>query len=352
MPHAYLKTLNPEYEVDQIQGAKYEDVFSVADDKLKEYNIAILSREINAQGSGVEIIKRLQSLGINVVLDIDDYWQLPSSHKLKKAYELLQIPDMVMQNIRWADAVTTTNEVLAKHIKMYNDNVVVLPNCIDKNQPQFKAEHIPSNITRIGWVGGVYHRQDIEPMERSFKKLWKSKLSFQLCVGGFNPNNEYKAIESIFTSDYKYMDYDYRTYLKEFSPLLSHLSNNKPYKRLWAKSAFEYVSMYNELDVVLIPLKDNGFNNCKSELKVLEAAAMGKAVIVSDVYPYNQICNKYNSILIKGDNPHKEWFEAMKYLIENPNKAHQLSAQLTHDCNERFNIDTITNKRKELYLSL
>ncbi len=347
--------MNPEIELDRIQGCRYEDVFAVGDDKLKEYQIAVLCREINAQGTGVKIINRLQGLGLKVVLDVDDYWILPSSHKLRRAYEHYDIRKLILDNVRAADYVTTPNKLLAQYISHENSKVLVLPNCIDTFQPQFKIEKVESDRMRFGWVGGVYHREDIQPIERSFEKLWRDKElknKWQLCVGGFNVNDEYKAIEKIFTCNYKFFDTDYQDYLESFTPLIEHASNNQPYRRLWAKSAFEYISMYNELDVALVPLKDNNFNTCKSALKIIEAAAMGKCVIVNDTHPYKQICNSQNSIVISHSRPHKEWYEAIKHLINNPFKAQDLANQLTIDCHREFNINKITKERKDLYLWL
>jgi glycosyltransferase involved in cell wall biosynthesis len=347
MPHAYFKSIYPESEVEQIIGADYNNVFSRGDEVLN-YDIAILSREVSPLDGGVKTIQRLQSLGIKVILDVDDYWELPSWHKLTKAYDYYNIPQLIKDNIKAADYVTTTTHALADLINPINDKVMVFPNCVDKTQPQFTIENIPTDRMRFGWIGGVHHRKDIEPLERSFDKLYKSGMKFQICLGGFNPNQEYKAIEKIFTSNYK-LDYDYANYLKQFTPLLDHYSNGKPYRRLWAKDVFNYVKMYNEIDVSLVPLRFNQFSACKSELKIVEAAAMGKCVIVSDTPPYNSICNSSNSILIPHDAPHRDWFEAMKFCIDNPDEVKKLAEQLTKDCDNQFNINQITNDRHKLY---
>lgn len=352
MPHAYMKTMYPETGVEQIQGADYDSVFYIGDDKLKEFQVAVLCREITPKGRGVEIIKRLQSLGIKVVLDIDDYWILPSWHRMSKAYDHYGIPRLTVENIKAADYVTTTTQCLADIISNFNDKVMVLPNCVDTLQPQFKTEQVPTNVMRFGWIGGTFHREDIQPLERSFEKLWKDKSlagKWSLALGGFNPNKEYKALEKTFTCDYKYLDYDYGQYLKEFTPMLDHYSNGKPYRRMWAKDVFNYVKMYNEIDVALVPLRQNLFNNCKSELKIVEAAAMGKCVIVSDTSPYNQICNLNNSVIIPNNAPHRLWYEAVKWCIKNPDNVRYLAEQLTEDCAKHFNINEITNRRKNLY---
>ena len=352
MPHAYLKTVNEDIEIDQIQSNDHETIFKVGDEKLKDYQIAVLCREVNSDGSGVKTIQRLQGLGVKVILDVDDYWVLPKWHPIYRVYSHFAIPEKIIANIRVANYVTTPNKMLAQHIKEYNDKVLYLPNVPDTNQSQFKRNEILSNRLRFGWVGGVFHLPDIEPMERSFTKLYKDKElngKFQVCLGGFNPNKEYIKIESIMSNDGNTLSYDYKNYLSKNTPLLGHVMNNEPYKRLWAKQADQYISMYNELDVALVPLRSNDFNKCKSALKIVEAAAMGCSVIASNTYPYSDVLNEGNSILIGHKNPHKEWYEAMKWSIENPDKVAILSSQLSIDMKNTFNIDKITKERKDFY---
>lgn len=352
MPHAFLKTLNAEVEIEQVRGATYANIMALGEDKLKEFQIAVLTREVDAQGTGVKLIKKLQSLGVKVVLDVDDYWELPSGHKLKQMYSQLNIPQLMINNIMEADYVTCTNKFLASKIKAYNDKVMVLPNFVDKNQPQFKRMDIPSERTRFGWIGGVYHTGDIAPMERSFEKLWRDKSikdKWSISLGGFTLNSDRKFIENIFTAGYKYLDYDYAQYLKAFTSVAEHTMYNQTYKRIWSLDVFNYITMYNQLDVSLVPLRNNEFNNCKSELKIIEAGAMGKAVIVNDCYPYNEICNTQNSLMIGHDTPHRAWYQAMKLCITEPNLVKDLSAQLTIDCDNKFNPVNITSERKQLY---
>ena len=92
MPHAYLSSVYKDVEIEQIQGSTYENIFALPDEKLKEFQIAVLSREIDGKGTGLQTINRLRSLGIKVVLDIDDYWVLPSHHPLKKVYDYFLVP--------------------------------------------------------------------------------------------------------------------------------------------------------------------------------------------------------------------------------------------------------------------
>ena len=132
-----------------------------------------------------------------------------------------------------------------------------------------------------------------------------------------------------------------------------HVAFNKPYRRLWGKDVRNYGTLYNDVDVCLVPLLDNTFNNCKSELKIVEAGAMGKAVICSDVAPYNKwIQDGVNGLLIPHSQNHMGWFAAIRKLVLNPDMAKSMAAELQKTIKENFDIDVHNKKRDELLKSL
>lgn len=352
MPHAYMDKFYPgEYDFHQVRGSKTEDFAQLTDEQLKEFQITYFQREINPQGTGVKMIERCKALGLKVILDVDDYWQLPKWHPMYKAYDYYGIAHIQIDNIKAADHVTTTNTRLADEVRKYNPNVTVLENCIDKTNPQYEPKPTASGRLRFGWIGGVFHYEDIAPLRRSFEKMYSDKTiknKWQI-YSTFNNNDEYKAIERVITCDYKKLDYEYECYLKRFTDQNEYMHWHEPYVRLWGKSIHEYAGMYNNFDVALVPLRDNLFNNCKSELKVIEAAHMGKAVIVSDSAVYSTICHIKNSITVPQSEPHKGWHKAMKAYIESPVMLNDHRNLLMEEVNSKYDIDKISVKRKQLY---
>ena len=88
----------------------------------------------------------------------------------------------------------------------------------------------------------------------------------------------------------------------------------------------------------------NTFNNCKSELKMIEAAFKGCAFMGHNVNPYSNLMTKQNSIDLTWGN----FYEWSKYILSNPNIVQDTAAQLTLDC-KRFSLNLLTDKRKQLY---
>ena len=70
---------------------------------------------------------------------------------------------------------------------------------------------------------------------------------------------------------------------------------------------------YNEFDVLVAPLKDTPFNSCKSQIKYVEAAAMGAVFVGSDTPAYNNYVERgINGFLCKPT----EWVAALSTLID------------------------------------
>lgn len=374
MPHQrLLKTHQGEVTVTEMRGGRnasgtYEaSIDSLNDETLKQFDIVYYLRHITfrtGQGIAEANINRLKSLGIKVILDIDDYWWLPSHHGMHRTYKDKNVMGETEKAISLVDHVITTTETFADIIRRINENVTVIPNCINPDEPQFQSREIKNNRLRFGWIGGVFHSRDISQIATNFCKLYKDKQvkDYQVCLGGFSydykankASPEYMAIENYMTCNYEFKTSDstYYEYLNSFTPVMEHFSYDKTYRRLWGRDVHTYGELYNEIDVALIPLENTKFNSCKSELKLVEAGWMGKAVIVSDVDPYSEwIEDGVNGIKINPKRNNTDWYLAMKRLIDNPEKVQEMGENLKATIHKYFDMDKHNERRYELYRQL
>lgn len=360
-----LKTHAGSYDVQMLRGIVqdkkvYEPPLeSLTDEVLQGFDLVYILRQVSHDINKTQpLIDRFKKFGIKIVLDIDDYWELPKEHYWHKKYKEQDVKANTLKIVEQADAVVTTTSTFKDLISEYNKNVTILPNCISPDEPQFVSTPTESSLTRFGWVGGVFHKPDLQILKESVKRIYgTSELTnkFQICFGGFNPNPEFLEIEKILTDDYCFKNYDskYFVYLSQFTQSMEHYSFSKPYRRLWGRDVNSYGQIYNDIDVALVPLLDNPFNNCKSELKIVEAGQMGKAVICSDVLPYNKfIKNGVNGILVSHSRNEIDWFVAMRKLILNPQMRIDMAGELQKTIKENFDLDTHNMKRDELLKSL
>lgn len=349
-PHIGLNRTRPNEFI--ITGINENDFLNHPAEVFAQFDIIQLSRVDRYELSTKKNLSLLSLLhakqsGATVILDIDDYWNLTKEHPAYNQYKQLGLQQDIKTGIALADIVTTTTETLAQHIRKINPNVHVLKNVIDPNDEQWKPRAITSPLVRFGWIGGVFHRPDVELMKASFKQVSRDKdllKQIQLC-GTFARNDEYVEIEKVFTNNYAALDESYKQYLFNFTPTAEHIGYFKPYRRLWAKDVYSYGDLYNQIDVALIPLVASPFNACKSELKLIEAAAMGKAVICSNTEPYQQyLAPKINCL-----SGNSGWYAAIKQLANDSELRAELAANLQKTVAEHFDPVAEFNKRGDLY---
>ena len=330
-----------------------------SDEFLKEFQFVSFLRSIDLFGRTTEIVERCHKLGIKIHFDIDDYWVLPVHHPLRPNFIKNNVTNQVIEALKLSDVITTSTAHLAKVIQQHNTNVYVLPNAINPNEEQWQRVEIKNDLLRFGYIAGVHHVQDVELLKPNFDKLWTDKYcegKFQLAPAGFNLNDRdgvkemnvyYNYVEHIFTNFYYHLkDKDYVEYLKCQNPEDNHLTYDKPYRRLWGMDTYNYAKLYNLIDVSLVPLVPNLFSACKSELKLIEAGFMKKAVMVSNVKPYSDLANKNNSILITNE---KDWFKGMKSLIADRQKVIDLGEAMYETVKDKYHIETVNKERKQIF---
>jgi glycosyltransferase involved in cell wall biosynthesis len=123
---------------------------------------------------------------------------------------------------------------------------------------------------------------------------------------------------------------------------------------------YEYMTHYNEIDILLVPLQKNEFNSMKSELKFVEAGMMNVAVIASDSGPYTigsvnffekggNINEEGNCILIDNNKTHKDWAKAIEKLVRNPKYIDILKKNMHNHVLEHYDINKVTAERARWY---
>lgn len=368
-PHHLLQELFP----DEFEITYNGNDLSNNLDYIKEFNIIFFHKLPIVNGNPVEYITNIKKLGVKVIIDIDDYWNLNVTHGSYEQMFQYRIPYWIQLCLSVADLVTVTTEYFANEIKTnsinpINSKVIVIPNGINPNEEQFISKPTNSDLLRIGWLGGSSHYEDLKLLNNLCQQNIKDT---QTVLCGFDIRGEVHNInvktgksyttpikpkdsiwvkfEKIMSNNYKRLSKDYVEYLQqyEFNPDYNDKSNS--YRRIWTKDINHYAEGYNELDVVLSPLQDNLFNRCKSELKVIESLYHKKAVIASNIAPYQIINHKKNGLVCEKQS---DWTKNVMYLKNNPNAIIDFGEQLYEDYNLKYNLIEITKLRREVYKQL
>ena len=323
---------------------------------------------------------------ITTVMDIDDYWDLGPWHPQNLQNKATGGLEKTVGNIRLVDYVTTTTELFAKDIKKYNKNVMVFPNTVNKEEPQWQPDFSKTDKLRVGYVMGSTHKRDMEQVKGLTNQLsqYMDKIQFVLCgydIRGtmtmIGPDKQIQGTRAIRPEESVWYDYEknvtdnysicspqYKEHLEKFIPDLQYPNvDNEKYRREWTKDLTKFGTHYNKLDILLAPLDTNDFNYHKSELKVAEAGAKHKGIILSNFGPYTigtksifkkggEIDPEGNCILIDPAKAHKDWAKAIKKLIEHPEYVTMLQDNLAKYTDENYNLEKWTEKRADWYKSI
>ena len=347
---------------------------------LKKYDIIHFHRALGPHERINEIFKELKDAGVTLIMDLDDYWEPPTTHPMYHAVKEQKISEKIIETMKMSDYVTTTTELFAKEIKKYNKNVLIMPNAIDTGHKMWKKEDVEkTDKLRVSWIGGSSHLEDLKVLENSMHRLnsdsnLSDKYQFILC--GFDTRGHVTEInrdtgkqntrkilphetvwnkfEAIFTSNYKTVDSEYESWLKKYkNEKYKNETKDLNYIRRWTLPLTQYGKHYNYCDVCLAPLAKNTFNRVKSELKIIEAGMTKKVLIAQDYGVYKELLEDGETgFLIKDSRNHKDWHKKIKYLIDNPSEVERMSNNLYELVKDKYSLKSVTEDRVNIYKQL
>ena len=260
----------------------------------------IYNRNISGLMQPEECYLKLKAKGIKVICDIDDYWILPKSHPMSYYYSKTKLDKCIVTNLKLADEVWTTTNILAEKVKPYNNNVTVVKNAIDPTEKQYAYENLSINFDTFFYSGGSSHIKDLKLLGDAF--------------------DEYKLVVKA------------PTLPKRMKAIKKQISDIQ-----------DYATDYEHCGICVIPLQDNTFNSCKSELKMIEAGHFAKPVMVSQVAPYTLLSTNKNSLKVYNN----DWAAAIKKIYGNRQMQVDLGLKLKEDVSIKYNLTKENEKRLE-----
>ena len=257
-------------------------------------DVAILQRPTREEDS--YIVGILQENGIAVVLDLDDdFDSLSPSHAMHRTIE--QKKTYVHQACQMADLVTCTTPALVERYG-YGHGVVI-PNYVPESM--FDIAGVEHNGVWVGWTGTIAsHPNDLQQTRGALAAALSPGSEFTV-VGPDTGVADALGLTRVLSSG------------------LVHLDN--------------YPAAYASFDVAIVPLEPTPFNDAKSWLKGLEAAALGVPFIASPTAEYRRLTALGAGQLAT---TRKEWVKHLQrlirhhdYRLEMGEKARQVARNLT-----------------------
>lgn len=202
-------------------------------------------------------IREFQSKGIKVVYEIDDYVHAihkMADHDFRDSFPKADLPQ-IDRCMRAADAIFVSTPYLAKRYASFNERVFVCQNGVDL--ARYNLTRPPRPTVNIGWAGGTGHTKGVMP--------W---LNHTAAVMERHDNTCFVSIGQNFADAF-----------------IPHFGPSRAVSIPWCPIEV-YPAAMTMFDVALAPAGKGLFFKGKSDLRWVEASALGIPVVADpDVYP-------------------------------------------------------------------
>ena len=376
-PHVYIaEHYGDEFDVDIVYNMPNGDLEAF----LKQYDLIHIHKQLDKQ---CKIIDMIKFLGIPVIIDIDDHFKLGNDHPMSITAKKEKWHEPIINHLKKADYVTTTTPIFADVIKQHNKNVKVFPNAINPEEKQYAVAKNPrTDKLRVGIICGSSHLKDLELLSGIATQVNKDKVQFVLC--GFDTrgtrtiykdNGEVETrpiypqesvwcdYEKIFTDNYRTISPEHKDFLMKYMAGVDDPFTNEPYRRMWTRHINDYATHYQNVDVLIAPLKENDFNKVKSELKEIECGFTHTAFIGQNFGAYTinlvpmiekggKINEEGTALLVDSSKNHKQWAKYINKLADDADMLKKLQDNLYNFVKDRYSLAEICKQRVEFYKSI
>jgi len=240
---------------------------------------------------------RMAMPGIHIIQMVDDLLgEVPEKHP-NRNFQVREGHQRMARALKQSDRLVVTTEPLIQHYKKYVRDVRLMPNCLDSQWSGLRLPRTLGRRLRVGWIGAGQHKGDLELVSQVVRETASEVdwVFMGMCTEEIKPH------------------------IKEFHDFVSFADYPKKMSSL-------------DLDIAIAPLEQNFFNECKSNLRLLEYGAMGWPVVCSDVFPYRTL----NPPVIRCANDPAEWISALRKLMADQRLRHQMGEQLHQWVSDNF----------------
>ncbi len=286
---------------------KLEDLYS--------FHAVISVRGISKQS--LEILQAARRFGCRTVYDLDDnllllQQMLPDpEHPWRRVFDAAR-PE-IEGSLAAADAVKVCSPAALPYFLPYNPNVVAIRHyqILDRSSPEVREDGGP---VTIGFLGSFYKDDEFQPVVPAILRLLEERRPLTFEFFGFLPS----ALRD--------------------RPEVLHVP--------WRSSYEEYRRTLATLDwdIGLAPLRDLGFNRCKSNNKYREYAAAGLAGIYSDAEIYRTTVVHRETGLLVPQESERAWYDAILELAGDAELRNRIRRNAFADLKANYRIEDYAAK--------
>lgn len=272
---------------------------------ISNYDLIMLQRPFTDIAANLIMFAKDMNKPIWVDYD-DNLFTLNPENRAHQVYSSPGVQENVKNCLRNADVITVPTEYLKQCYLQFNRNIQVIPNAFNNNI--FKKRELKKREKRVLWRGPDAHIYDLMTYGKEINRATQSFPDYQFLFMGYYP---------WFLAD---------TENKGFIPGLDII--------MYFKKIFELAP-----EVFHVPLHDNTFNRCRSNIGFIEGSWSGAACVVPGWWNVPGALS-YN-------NP-AEYYDAMRSLLSGEVNAEEMNKTAWEYITEYLMLSRINKQRAEL----
>lgn len=291
----------------------------------------------------LELARLLKKLGKKIVMDNDDTYKDIGAVKLNEYFDKKRVENGLASVNRTMDAfaieadlITCSTGFLADEYRKLNQNVVVLPNCVDPDYFEEPSRN-ETDVVRIGITGSIGMSSDLDvlaPIIKHYEHDKRVKIVFFSLPANRQEN---PILSKAYEHEYNFLD----SVDVEWHPTVN------------ANLYYDKINSL-KLDFMIIPRSDNYFNRCKSNLKFLESSMFEIPCIAQGFadgkspYQVNPKDSEHMKIVVDNAN----WVEEIEKMIADKEGRQLMGKKAKEYVLENYNIEKHAHLWEEAYNSI
>lgn len=263
------------------EGALKHVDFNLADVAQLQPDTVILQGIWNQDGIVEKMERARRVFGARILMDFDDYnFNIPVHNQHKKHFPK-EAARKMRRSIEAADGLIVSTQPLAEEMSLFHPHVHVVHNRLDaRDWLHLSSQRRTGRKVRVGWAGGSSHTGDLMVIRELVAAL---QDEVEWVFMGMKPQG-----------------------------VRSEFHTGVPFEQYPAKLA----SL--NLDLAVVPLEINRFNECKSNLRLMELGILGVPIVCTDIEPY-----RCGLPVTRVRNRFKDWHDAVREHLNDRNASEQ-----------------------------